>query len=261
MSIADVMGTLFNSHKELSLEIVNRLLTELLPKYFLEKSSNFEKKMGLFILDDMIEFLGQNLLQNIWTDIARIILSFADSKVTELRQAACYGIGEFCKHTVKDFHLYVGDCLNALSKSLDVNSDGEDDEEWGHARDNAVAALGKIIKHQNQNIDITVWIPKWLNLLPLKYDVQESVTQHTLLVDILMSNPTLLLNLDNSNLPKILRILAKIYDTKFSSTDLDKNILAMFENVKQNPSLYQFVKLAKENCDSKVLKKLNMHFE
>jgi hypothetical protein len=261
VSIADVMGTLFNTHKELSLEIVNRLLTELLPKYFLEKASNFEKKMGLFILDDMIEFLGQNLLQNIWTDIARIILSYADSKVTELRQASCYGIGEFCKHTVKDFNLYVNDCLNALSKSLDVNSDGEDDEEWGHARDNAVAALGKIIKHQNQNIDVTVWVPKWLNLLPLKYDVQESVTQHTLLVEILISNPTLLLNLDNSNLPKILRILAKIYDTKFSNTELDKSILAMFDNVKQNPNLYQFVRLAKENCDSKVLKKLNMHFE
>ena len=38
------MGTLFNTHKELSLEVVNRLLTEYLPKYFLEKASNFEKK-------------------------------------------------------------------------------------------------------------------------------------------------------------------------------------------------------------------------
>ena len=49
VSIADVMGTLFNTHKELSLEVVNRLLTEYLPKYFLEKASNFEKKMDLFI--------------------------------------------------------------------------------------------------------------------------------------------------------------------------------------------------------------------
>lgn len=261
VSIADVMGTLFNTHKELSLEIVKRLLTELLPKYFLEKASHFEKKMGLFILDDMIEFLGQNLLENIWMDIARIILSYSDCKVTELRQAACYGIGEFCKHTVKNFNIYANDCLEALSRSLAVNADGEDDEEWGHARDNAVAALGKIIKHQNANVDISIWIPKWLNLLPLKYDVSESVNQHTLLVEILLTSPTLVLDNDNSNLPKILRILAKIYDTKFSSTELDKNILTMFNNVKQNPNLHQFVMLAKENCDSKVLKKLNIHFE
>ena len=43
----------------------------------------------------MIEFLGQGLLEKIWLDIAKILIGFADNKATELRQAACYGIGEF----------------------------------------------------------------------------------------------------------------------------------------------------------------------
>ena len=115
VSIADVMGSLFNTHKELSLEIVNKMLVELLPKYFKDAASNFEKKMGLFILDDMVEYLGQNLLDNIWTDIFKTIVSYTDHKVVELRQASVYGLGEFAKHTTKDFSIYVNDCLLAVN--------------------------------------------------------------------------------------------------------------------------------------------------
>ena len=50
------MGSFFKTHKELCLDIVNKLLIELLPKYFNNNSSNFETKMGLFIVDDMVEF-------------------------------------------------------------------------------------------------------------------------------------------------------------------------------------------------------------
>jgi hypothetical protein len=261
VSIADVMGSLFNTHKELTLEIVGLLLREYLPRYFEEKSSNFEKKMGLFILDDMVEFLGQNLLENIWVDIAKILLRFPDDKATELRQASCYGLGEFAKHTVKDFNIFVSDILAGLSKAIEHSSDGEDEEEWGHARDNAISALGKIIKYQNQHVDLNVIVPKWLSLLPLENDPQESKIQHDFLCEILLSNNAqLILGAENQHFPRVIRVLAKIYDTKHTTEETDTKIKTVFENIKQNSALHDFVRIAKEGCEQKILKKLNIYF-
>ena len=44
VSIADVIGSLFSTHKDLTLEIVGKLLQEYLPKYFKDTSSNFERR-------------------------------------------------------------------------------------------------------------------------------------------------------------------------------------------------------------------------
>ena len=56
-AFSELFGSLFDTHKELTLEIVEKLLNIYLPKYFNENSSTFEKKLGLLIIDDMVEFL------------------------------------------------------------------------------------------------------------------------------------------------------------------------------------------------------------
>jgi len=73
-SFSDFFGTLFDTHKNLSLEIVEKLIKEYLPKYFSDNSSTFEKKLGVLIIDDMIEFLQQNLIGNIWKDLFQILV-------------------------------------------------------------------------------------------------------------------------------------------------------------------------------------------
>jgi hypothetical protein len=47
-------------------------------------------------------------------------------------------------------------------------------KQFNHAKDNAVSALGKVIRYQTQCIDAATLIPGWLNLLPIKRDVEES---------------------------------------------------------------------------------------
>ena len=46
--IVDIFGTIFKTHKELTLEMVSKLLQEMLHKY-LNETSFFETKMGVFI--------------------------------------------------------------------------------------------------------------------------------------------------------------------------------------------------------------------
>jgi hypothetical protein len=260
VSIADVVGSFFKTHKQLTLEVVNLLLQTLLPRYLQEKTSNFEKKMALFIIDDMAEFLGQELLDNIWGEIHPILLSYSDHKATELRQAACYGLGEFARNTVKNYSQFAEAALSALNKALALNSDDEDEEEWGHCRDNKIAALGKIIKHQSQNVDLGVLVPSWVNLLPLNWDAKESINQHSFFCDLLVNNSNYVLGENNAHLPKVIRILCKIHQTKFSDTELDIRVEKILGEIKGNPSLHQYVALAKNGCEAEILKNINTHF-
>lgn len=47
----------------------------------------------LFILDDMVEYLGPDFLGPMYPQIAEQICSFSNSKYSAIRQASVYGIG------------------------------------------------------------------------------------------------------------------------------------------------------------------------
>ena len=62
-----------------------------------------------------------------------------------------------------------------------------------YAKDNAVSALGKVIKYQSHAIDLVALISTWLSLLPLKHDLDESKVQNEFFAEMLATNPVLLL--------------------------------------------------------------------
>jgi len=239
--IADVIGFLFKTHRELSGDIVNKVLTEMLPKYFRQGASNFEIKMGIFIADDMIEYLGQEYLKGIWNDLVKAVVNFCDSTDNSIRQAACYGVGVIAQHTKFDFNLYLNSCLDSLLKALAIQPSENEEYEWGLARDNAVAALGKIIKHQGtQSEDLTKsLINHWLKYLPITYDTNECPEQHELLCDIIIHKSELILGSNNENLPSVLRILARIYTTKYSTKEINDKIDLIFKSIKNNKTLFE----------------------
>jgi len=263
-SFSSIIGEIFKFHKELCMEVVNKLLTDYLPKYLADQSSVFDKKMGIFILDDMTEFLGQNVLSSIWHEIIKILLKFSDSKLCVLRQASVYGIGEFAKYTVSDYNRFCDDSVKAISYAIDMISSEDDEEgnlEWNHARDNAIASLGKIISYQGNHLDLSLWIPKWLSYLPLKYDIKEAQLQHKLLCEIMMNKPEYLLGENNANLSKIIRILCKVYESRLSDENVDAIIKTILTNIKNNSAFHPFVNdalsTAKKNIKVKIEKFFN----
>ncbi len=56
-SLSDFFGVLFETYKNLTLELVDKIIKEHLPNYFKEKSSNSEKTIELLLIDDITEFL------------------------------------------------------------------------------------------------------------------------------------------------------------------------------------------------------------
>ena len=146
-SISDFFGALFESHKQLTLELVDEIIKKYLPKYLLDTSSNFEKLLGLLLLGDMAEFLHQELLNNIWNDICTILIKYSPHTNYEVRNAACYGLGVFAQYTSQGFIDYgkniIPAVINVINLPIDKKLKKTDKENLKFARDNAISALGK----------------------------------------------------------------------------------------------------------------------
>ncbi len=84
-----------------------------------------------------------------------------------------------------------------------------------HAKDNAVSALGKIIKFQSATVDASSLIPNWLSLLPLKNDVEEAKLMNELLTDLLQQNPIALLGQSYERFELVVVLLSEIYEKKY----------------------------------------------
>lgn len=50
-------------------------------------------------MDDMIEFLGFDLLSNQWNSFSGVLLQYTNHTNCSLRQASCYGLGIFAENT------------------------------------------------------------------------------------------------------------------------------------------------------------------
>lgn len=257
VSIADVMGSLFKTHKELTLEVVDLLIKNLLPKYFTTTSSNFEIKMGLYIVDDMIEFLGQSLLSGIWKDLAGLVLRYCDDKEAFLRQAAIYGVGEFAINTTNDYASFAPAMLDGVDKALRYNSDGQNPNQWSSARDNAVSALGKIIKYQYSCVNGPELIKKWVGALPLTDDNFEAEKVHKIFVEMLINNVDLVIGQDKENLPKVIRILCKISDTKFVDEKTNEEVKKLISGIKTNTQFSSFIDVAIKEANKELQEKMN----
>ena len=77
----------------------------------------------------------------------------------------------------------------------------------GHAKDDIVASIGKIIKRNSNKINLGELIHVWLENLLLKYDKPEALGQRDMLFDIIPhGNTSLILGEKYVNLQKLLRI-------------------------------------------------------
>ena len=266
-SLSDFFGAVFETHKNLTLELVDKIIKQYLPNYFKNESSNFEKTLGLLLVDDMAEFLQQNLLSNIWNDIEKIMLKYSDHEHYEVRNAACYGLGVFSQFTTKDFGNYGKEILEAVMKviKLPINKSlpKNDKENLKFARDNAVSALGKIIKYHGQEFpsELDNLLDFWVNSLPITQDKEEGKINNKFLLDILMKEPNKVIGPGNKNLGQIIIILAKGYKTDASDDEMDKNIDSFAVGIKNNADYNAILKDTASKQKGKCLNKIKSLFK
>jgi hypothetical protein len=110
LSFAELIGVLFKTHKDLAMNLLNELFTNVLPPALLSEEKQ-KQKFALFILDDTVEYLGPTYLGSYWVQVASSIIKFCSSTTAGIRQAASYGIGMLAQHGGDSFNQIQNECL------------------------------------------------------------------------------------------------------------------------------------------------------
>lgn len=255
--LSDNIGYSFKTHKDISHDIVNYIIQNWLTKYFRSSASYFEISMGIFIIDDMMQYLGQQFLGTYWSDLVKTLILYSTNTDHIIRRAANYGIGEVAEWTVQDFNLYAADALNGLYQSLAIPEDKANKDAWGGAKDNATRSLGKIMKFHSGVIDLNTCYNTWLSHLPIVFDDLESAEQHELLCDFLLNKPEFAYGETLKNFVHIVKVFAKIYASKhFTSEIVDEKIRKIVQTWKENATFASMLANIMETCDKKQQKKI-----
>lgn len=153
---AELLGIIMKTHPGMVHELITTLRKDHLQAAF---SSNEPKrqKFGLFILDDIVEHLGPAFFTpGDFSQLVTTVCSFVNNSASSIRQAAAYGIGVIAQNSGPAFANNANDCLAALKAGIDLppssKTTAKKDKltQFHHARDNAIASLGKILKYQNE---------------------------------------------------------------------------------------------------------------
>lgn len=104
-------------------------------------------------------------------------------------------------------------------------------KQFMHAKDNAVSALGKVIKFQHSTVDVASLIPNWLSLLPIKNDIDEAKHMNELLTALLESNPLAILGQSYERFELIVVLFSEIYDKKYLSDETIPRLTALIQNM------------------------------
>lgn len=234
IGISEVLGALFKTHTQLSLNIIDYVYSQILSSLLAPTAPPLDHKLGIFIIDDIIEFVGPALVHDKWLALQEALVRFADAKDDAVRQAAVYGLGQLAiKSSPEIFQQYAGQILLALERSLQVPQ-AKNSETFGNARDNAVAAIGRLIKYQHSTFDCATVIPAWLKLLPLKHDKVEAKTMHDLLVDLTKDAPQLVFGADNQHLGQVVSVFADVIFTKFLGELTQKKVKKFFADLRSS---------------------------
>jgi hypothetical protein len=78
------MGILFKTHGSLCGALINELFTSIVPQALQSKEKQ-KTKFGLFIMDDMVEFLGPEILGGHYVTVAKEIIKFCVSPIAACR--------------------------------------------------------------------------------------------------------------------------------------------------------------------------------
>ena len=232
-SISEVFGALFRTHTEFSIPIVKYLYDNVLRMFVDPAAREEDHKFGVYLIDDIIEFVGPTLVPDQWPMLSEAILKYAVSHNDAVRQAACYGLGILATRTDPAvFGQWSESILKALSSAIAMPV-GKASKSHGHARDNAIAAIGRILKHQT--VDTTYWLPYWAQLLPIRHDKMEARLMHEQFAAFVMQNSQLVLKPEgafHSLLPHIVKVFGEILDTKVINPATVPMVKTFFQQLK-----------------------------
>eukprot|EP00042_Codosiga_hollandica_P036334 m.276373 g.276373 ORF g.276373 m.276373 type:complete len:329 (+) comp54859_c0_seq7:2571-3557(+) len=174
---------------------------------FLESETAAHKKCALCVFDDVLEFTAHEA-ERYYVQFAPALLQCLQDEDAEVRQAAAYGCGMIAQTGVPALLEALSGHLMALCQAATFG-DASDFFD-GNARDNSLAAIGKVLRHVPQiageRVDeLRVF---WFSHLPLTFDVEEGKACLEFALDLLATLALTHPLLQDAQLPQLARVLA-----------------------------------------------------
>jgi len=242
ISLAELFGAMFKTHKDSCRNLVQKLITEVLPHYSAPDDKH-KSKFLLFVLDDMVEFLGPDFLGPVYAQVCEQICKYTSSKFAAIRQASVYGIGMIAEHGAGAFAALSTLCLASIKTAVEfpisdqIKAKKSKQTQFYHARDNAVAALGKVLKFQAASVDAEALLPFWMGLLPLTHDLEEAKIQNDFLADLLLKSAQQVVGAALERLPQLVTVLGEACQKKQSEPETLEKLSVVVANLSQDAAV------------------------
>uniref|UniRef100_H3B692 Importin-5 n=1 Tax=Latimeria chalumnae TaxID=7897 RepID=H3B692_LATCH len=234
--VSDILHSMFSSYKEKVLPWFEQLLPLIVN---LISSHNTEGYVHyyFFFLFSVIEHCSPSSFKYAEYFLRPMLQSVCDNS-PEVRQAAAYGIGVMAQFGGENYRQF---CTEAIPLLVGVIQAAESKaKENINATENCISAVGKIMKHRPECVNVNEVLPHWLSWLPVQEDREEAVHTFSYLCDLIESNNPIVLGPNNSNLPRIFCIIADgiVYEAVKHEDGCRKRLANVIRQVQTSEGLW-----------------------
>lgn len=147
VGISETIGLLFKTHPDQTVQVAHLVMEIVMRRALQPRQSASAHKFAIYLIDDMVEYLGHQRLAQYWQQFDAVLCQFCTHRNPEVRQAACYGLGVFAANTqAGEAGGCVGRWLEVLVEATRLPKGDEKEKNYVYCKENAVSSIGKIIK-------------------------------------------------------------------------------------------------------------------
>ena len=252
IAISEIFGSLFKTHKLYCKPLAEKLFSEILPQYLDENSNPNKKRFALYILVDMVEHLGYEYIGEQFAEIMNTLEIYSSCEVTALRQSAVYGIGVALSLNIEIFSKDILKYISLMEEAIKIPLGDQDKEEYETWKDNAISAIGKILKYyedainkNSQLLNIENAYKKlfeyWMSLLPLKLDMPESKIMFDFLADKFETNPDLVVGDGFEKLLNLIKLIGEHLHELYMNKETIARFGRIINRLKELPDLKETI--------------------
>ncbi|KAL1491195.1 hypothetical protein ABEB36_011831 [Hypothenemus hampei] len=237
--ITDVLHSLFTIYRENFIPFFDQILNHF-ANLLAPKRGWADRQWGLCVFDDVIEFTGPACSKYREYFLAPLAIYLRD-KSTEVRQAAAYGWGVLAQFGGDQFAVELAKVVPTLVEL--INDPESRDLRNVNSTENAISAVTKIMKYNSSQINFNELVPLWFSWLPVVEDTDEAVHVYGYMCDLIEQNNQLVLGANNSNIPKIMHIIAEAFHREAIEPQSPEGsrMLNIVRQVQSNESFFQSV--------------------
>lgn len=236
IEVANLIGCIFKSHKTKSLKVFGLALEQLIGPALANPQS---VKFGLFLIDDAIEHLGEQIPPQTLQNFLNTLLKFSQDSDLVIRQSSIFGLGITALTLGSKFEQFFPTCYNAvLTGGAIPQTNDESPTEYRALQENCASAQGKMIQVMWDKLPaekLQECLNRWLQGFPMVTDHKEGIINMEMLMNILKAHPVLILGPKLENMAKLLSTFSSVYhQSKISNKKIDEEIETLLKSFLAN---------------------------